>query len=569
MKQTAATILTVRSCLDVLKRLDQTPTVKVVSECLSSQSFEKLYNGEIPFPDTSSPTFVVDYFAFNLLRKYPFRGVDREAAAITSFVNGEVICRETNRRLLLGLRGKPTALDAISRIRAKISSCLGTFCWDSTSRDFAFGPGASTRLLSREGDVYFKFRGIPETTRNNLPLATAAIACIPNWFGAIAPNSVENMCTVVAGSKVTTVPKNAKTDRTIAIEPCMNMYVQKGIGTAIRNRLRRVGVDLNDQTRNQTLAQRAYSDGLSTIDLSAASDTVCYEIVDLLLPGDWASALKQCRSPRYILDSQIYSFEKFSTMGNGYTFELESLLFWAITSEGISASGSRDRTIGIFGDDIICPRDAFDSVVELLSFFGFTTNKEKSFKDGPFFESCGKHYLRGSDVTPVYVDKALSSPFQTAWFYNSIARWCGRVRHSVHPKFLWDACKTAFSTVHPLVRLPIPDGVGDGGCISVRFLDSWTTLPLSGNGKQSVRYQRGHDYSQYIETVRLLPDRDPSDAPYLLKALYRLDKVPSDYLSRVLYGPEKDQQTILRVTEWSTVRGWSTSWPIIDITAVS
>ena len=115
---------------------------------------------------------------------------------------------------------------------------LGEFNWHTVAAHFAWGPGATTRLRNEQGDVYYKFVGKPQTTQRNLPLATAAIGCIPLWWGEISPLKIGDTCNVVVGGKVTTVPKNGKTDRTIAIEPCMNMYIQKGFGAVIRSRKR-------------------------------------------------------------------------------------------------------------------------------------------------------------------------------------------------------------------------------------------------------------------------------------------------------------------------------------------
>jgi hypothetical protein len=165
---------------------------------------------------------------------------------------------------------------------------------------------------------------------------------------------------LVKGNSIITVPKNYKTDRTIAKEPCMNIYIQKGIGRCIRKRLKRVGIDLDDQKRNQEGARIGSLDGsLATIDLSMASDTVALELVSFLLPNDWWWALEQCRSPVGVLPSgELVAYQKISSMGNGFTFELESLLFWAICQQvACSNINETDCRILVYGDDIVVPTD--------------------------------------------------------------------------------------------------------------------------------------------------------------------------------------------------------------------
>jgi len=561
VKQTEATCQTVVRCLEVLEALPASPTVVLVRDALRTEKFERLWDGSIPFPSVDLESFPVDYFAYNLLRKYPFKGVDRKAVALKAFADNEGSCRSTNERLKHAFRTDVRARDLILSLRAKIGRVLGRFHWDYVERDFAWGPGATTRLANSEGDVYFKFRGKPETTLNNFPLAVAAIGRIPIWFGDIHPLVMSDMAVVVAGSKVTTVPKDAKTDRTIAIEPCMNMFVQRGIGKAMRRRLLHVGVDLNDQCLNQELASRAYAQGLATLDISAASDSVSSELVELLMPEDWLSALKQCRSSRYVLNSRIETFEKFSTMGNGYTFELESLIFWAIVSHVVDETFVADRTIGVYGDDIICHAYCFDRLVEVLNFCGFTTNEAKSYSSGPFYESCGKHYFHGSDVTPVFVKDSIVRPDRTAWWSNSILRWLSRIKwFNLDGSFqVW---QKAVKHVDKTFQFPIPEGIGDGGVVrpyvSTLLLPGWLQS-ISSRGKLASDYQHGVDFTQFTRVERHHFDRDPSDVPYLLRGLYRLEAKPVKPVITDCRGDEVSS-AVMKSAKWVKTSGWTSSW---------
>lgn len=563
MRQTAATYTTLTRCAKVLGVFAdaESATARQVLRAIDAERFSDLFDGTIGFPSLSA-TFPLDYCAYNLLRKYPFQGVDRKAAALRAFALAEAQCRETNARLPNLFRTDRATRDAIWYLREKIQGCLGPFDWNAVEPDFAWGPGATTRLANSEGDVYYKFRGKPETTLQNLPLAIAAYKRIPLWIEALVPTSDEDTFKVVGGSKVTTVPKDAKTDRTIAIEPCMNMYVQKGIGTAIRRRLRRVGVDLNDQSFNQSLAKVAYDRGLATVDLSAASDTVSYKLVDLLLPDDWLSALKQCRSPGYVLDSRFARFEKFSTMGNGYTFELESLIFWAITSLAVDETFVADRTIGIYGDDIICHEYSVERLFHWLSVFGFSVNESKSFWSGAFRESCGKHYFHGRDVTPVFVKDRIDHPDRSAWFANSIARWGERAASNGFRRVAEDSWLCSQEFVPEAYRLPIPNGVGDGGLVvprmpSFRIPEDLRAGPRC-KPKYSISYQGGFDYMHNVRVEEILPDRDPTDVPYLLRALYRMKDQHPNSLSYL--DPHESRIEISRAVKVLKRRGWSSSW---------
>jgi hypothetical protein len=289
---------------------------------------------------------------------------------------------------------------------------------------------------------------------------------------------------VVQGNRITTVPKNSKTDRVIAIEPDLNMFLQKGIGGIIRSRLKRVGVDLDDQTANQDAALiGSRDDSLATIDLRAASDSVSLALCERLLPSDWLEAVLATRCSMGTLPSgEAICYEKVSSMGNGFTFELESLIFWGLASAVLETSGRSDHQVLVYGDDIIVPKWAAGWLIELLSYVGFDTNTEKSFIAGPFRESCGKHYFRGIDVTPFYIDAPIDDISRLFWFANSVRRWASRPLDNqvCDPRFK-GTYDLAVSCLPPKYRDPVlPDGVGDGGLIG-------TLAESRGRSKYSVR----------------------------------------------------------------------------------
>jgi hypothetical protein len=111
------------------------------------------------------------------------------------------------------------------------------------------------------------------------------------------------------------------------------------------------------------------------------------------------------RSPTGDLDGEIISFEKISSMGNGYTFALESAIFTSIVFGVTKAlSGKYDKdSCAVFGDDIIVKKPYVNLVVRTLNLFGFRINDEKSFMHGYFRESCGADWFKGTPVRPVFL----------------------------------------------------------------------------------------------------------------------------------------------------------------------
>jgi len=486
---------------------------------------------------TCADDFRDDYFVAEHLSKFPNFdvGIDRVAVAIEKFRNAERVCSEANQRLLSSYGTASTTVSAASYLytaRRKIARLLGPFNWDEAEQHFGFGPGSTTSLKRVRGDAYWKFRASrPDVTKECMALGFAAICRVPRWLATLAGFTGElsevafeelkrsvnpfDILNVVPGNHVITVPKNAKTDRVIAKEPDMNMFVQKGLGGIIRSRLKRVGIDLNDQSLNQRLALEGSITGkLATVDLSAASDTVAMQLVRELLPPDWVEAIELCRSSSGVLPSgETIVYQKVSSMGNGFTFELESLIFWALVHSVLDYSETIERRVAVYGDDLIFSVDIYDPVVELLSFCGFTTNEKKSFAAGEFRESCGKHYFAGRDVTPFYVREAIETPERLIWYANSIRR---QARKSI-----WWGLDARFEAAHhsvvlqlpPFWRKPrIPDGLGDIALIgdfdevrpkkAPRGLAGWVGLGVSR------------------KTATFLPE----DTPLLIKALYEAEK---------------------------------------------
>lgn len=422
-----------------------------------------------------------DYLLAEVASKFPFsRNVDLKAVALKAFFDAEAQCSLTNETVRVDTRG-PHGLSwhaVLETARRKISHLLGPFSWDLAEVHCGFGPGATTSLRRGKSDAFYKFGSKPDVTPDCALLAWHAVRRIPLWFEALTgqkPGATwvedyfrfkpEEIFNLVAGNRVTTVPKNAKTERVIAIEPDLNMFLQKGIGGLIRSRLRRARINLNSQSLNQRLARIGSRYGtLATVDFKAASDTISLAIVEELLPPSWVCALKQTRSPIGVLpDGSIHPYSKFSSMGNGFTFELESLIFWALSRAVADLSGIRGIVM-VYGDDLIVKAETREAVEWAFSRAGFTLNEKKSFFTGPFRESCGKHFFRGTEVSPFYIRKPIKTVWDLYSLANKIRKWA---RYSY-------GCDSSLKPVYDYVveaiprplRYRIPDGIGDVGLIA-------------------------------------------------------------------------------------------------------
>ena len=364
-------------------------------------------------------SFAKDYQATKLLSKAVFlKGLpDPKEAALAKFRESEEACLATNRRLVSITRGNsPVGIHSVlHRAIRLVASVLGELPHGSILDSCGWGPGVSSSCKGSRTTGYDKFTSVPEVTPELLSVAHHVVNAWRPWpaiiLGAIDDETglplpvslIPNVLPTTRGNRVSFVPKNSKTHRPIAIEPTVNAFLQKGIGSVIRRKLRKAGVDLSDQTYNRRLARKGSIDGtLCTIDLESASDTIAIELVRLLLPPQWFQLLDIARSKFGTLDDTQFFWEKFSSMGNGFTFELETLIFWALTKACAEEAGSSEP-LNVYGDDIICDSRLFTRVSEVFSFVGFKVNGEKSFHTGPFRESCGEDFFRNLNVRPYFI----------------------------------------------------------------------------------------------------------------------------------------------------------------------
>jgi hypothetical protein len=373
---------------------------------------------------------------YSFLRKWKgWKGVDPRAQAIASWTACEDQNSRTNARLGACFRGNEGyPLNFISEVQRKIESVIGSQPLYERLDLLCRWSGGATFDLRRGSDIADKMSNSLTVTPRAVPHLIRILNSDHVWHEALGAGWTP---TLVDGNRCVTVPKTSKTDRMIAAEPTANAFLQQAVGRFFRFRLKGFGVDLDDQTVNQDLAFRARVDGLSTLDLSSASDTLSYSLVELLLPPAWFEYLCDLRSPKSRLDGKWYLLEKFSSMGNAFTFELESLIFWAITKV-VCELGGHIGPVSVYGDDIICPQGAYDDVSAALKWAGFSVNQEKSYHTGSFYESCGRHYFELEDVTPVYQKESVGNDlFELVRLHNRLYRW-GK-RNGMH--LVKDACR--------------------------------------------------------------------------------------------------------------------------------
>lgn len=424
-----------------------------------------------------SEKFRDDYIATCFLSKADFLelSVSKKDAAMAKFFKFEEQCNRTNHRFdnpsLDPLNCGPNVW-LLNTTRRKIEMILGDFSCEEFVDGSNWGPGVTTLLKGEHVSGFNKFQSETGITRDLYSLISpwfseAYPLCASHLKSCVSSSSTPEGFTFERGNVIVTVPKNSKTDRVIAIEPGWNLWFQKGLGSMIRRRLSRFGVNLNSQDKNQQFAHEgAFMDHLATVDFSSASDSISSSVVRELLPYRWFQLLDSTRSKVGLNGSQPLRWNKFSSMGNGFTFELESLIFFAAALAVCEYQKIHSLDVSVFGDDVIIPSEAFDLYSSFCAFLGFTVNKQKSFSSGYFRESCGAHYFEALDCKPLYLKGRLHN-------VQALYKLANGLRLLAHRYGSNRSCAVRFrrpwrhirNGIPKCLRFVIPYGVGDGGLI--------------------------------------------------------------------------------------------------------
>lgn len=384
----------------------------------------------------------------SLLKKYPFPSkltpYDSLAAAKKTWFKAEEQCKRTNERLRPMIEKVTLRPSWVNRARTIISDMLGDTVTRENIREILdsgyHGKGTSTECPFEASSAYYKYSDPhPHCTSDALPYAMAAISRNPRWFANLERSQARQVCSInraqyelevmtaairiTEQERISFVDKSLKTKRPIGVGNSLNMYLQLGVKTLLMRILKEHGIDLNNQDKNRQLAKQGSLEGtyfdegtiewleqLSTIDLASASDTVSLGICELLLPNEWYSLFCDLRHASGKLDDNEIAYDKMSAMGNGFTFPLESLIFYAVlkaTTEDQGYEYEQERN-AVYGDDIICPLKVAQPLIENLTTAGFSINTEKSFLSGMFKESCGRDYFQGVNVRSFYLKRSFN-----------------------------------------------------------------------------------------------------------------------------------------------------------------
>ncbi len=375
-----------------------------------------------------SESYWRDNLVTELLRKCDLPSdVDKEAAAVRTFEECELQNARTNIRLtrflpeslFIETAEEETVYQFISEWRKEVDWVMGGVPACLTPR---FSNGATYADTGKLITIPDKMSSIPHMYEGNrclLPFFERT-----SWFRLRAETGAPFVPVPVRGNIFFTVPKDGTKFRGCGKEASMAICLQLDAGRTLRQRLKRIGIDLqNDQEKHRQLARKGSLDGsLATMDQSNASDTLCRVLPRLVCPKAWWELLDSLRASHTRVKDRWFRLEKFSSMGNGFTFELETIIFATLARVVVRQMGLNPDDVSCYGDDLIVPTDCFQQVANALRYFGFTPNLKKTYGTGPFRESCGGDFFNGIPVRGPYIEELPNEPHEWISLANSLRR---------------------------------------------------------------------------------------------------------------------------------------------------
>ena len=371
------------------------------------------------------------------LKKLTDPEVDRWPATVAGWWKTEHECRRTNQKFQAlmnrrdrGVKPIPQAL-LLQRFYEALHHVLGDSPpLDDICEEAHYGPGSTISIRGREVHYARKLEAeecVPQAVRYAAmallhdKAAWAHIGLDPTYSHVESAQQgfLRVMEERLQGKTVTTdrlmfVHKNMEKLRSIGAQPTCSGMLQLGVHAVGVELLReKARIDLSDQGWNQELARQGSlhwgsEDPYCTLDKSDASNLAARSLVRLFFPPAWGKFLTRLRTPSYEAPPEMgggtYDYEMYAGMGNGSTFFVETLIFWAATYATSEAPSVEEyvlkREYAVYGDDVVLRRRHAIRYMAFARFLGFRFNNKKTFLAGPFRESCGADYYEGKAVRP-------------------------------------------------------------------------------------------------------------------------------------------------------------------------
>lgn len=226
---------------------------------------------------------------------------------------------------------------------------------------------------------------------------------------------------------------------------------------------------------------------------------------------------------------------------------------------------------GVFGDDIVCVADAYESILRILTHLGSVPNRDKSYgpNDGPFRESCGADFYDGHNIRGVYL-KNLVTPQDYYVLINNLVDWSARQKILLPSTIAWLMSQVERVEIPPFenpdagIRVPLD-------CVQTAHVFRSYRVPKD---ERRPNYQGSYLYKRYLPVQGTVDVASAPDLGYLVpddESLGSADPFwgvnPSAILLSAVKGVLQGGRVSfrLRKTSYRLKVGVAPCWDYIDI----
>ena len=349
------------------------------------------------------------------------------------------------------------------------------------------------------------------------------------------------------------VPKTFKSLRSIMPNTTIGAFYSDGLGKVIAKRLKAAGYDIAvlQRIHGEYARLGSITGKLVTADQSLASDNITLALVKAIVPSSWFEALNLGRIDQVKLPSgRVVKTPTFCTMGIGFTFPLQTLIFLCLLKAVNDAYSCGRSVVSVYGDDLVYGVELHPFVTRVFGHLSLKINEDKTFASGSFRESCGADYFAGVDVRPFqprnergsFMDRKAYEQFLYVLINGLRRRWW-----DVEVPLALDLLLTEASDVsRGILRVPqdFPDTAGVKCQSPFDMLGLTYQLSPMKFGKHGQVYFK---YSRFIPAVM----KETRHAPYLWRKLgdaRSVDRFHDQHAAHPLAG-SKPSHLLKRIEE--------------------
>jgi hypothetical protein len=307
-------------------------------------------------------------------------------------------------------------LPVLQRARKIISGILGEYDEEEHMDNCRFGKKANRGTSFANAYLDIKLSGNITGSREHhkwfkdryLPTDPLLASIIEGRKSDVKTDDRPPAMIVVDWLAQTLVPKTWKALREITPDTHLGSFFSNGLGKVFELRLNDANLPIRrlQEWHKKRVKGASVDRKHATGDMSVASASILWDLLNWVLPRKWLSVVKLGRIPYIKRDGKgpLIWQPSFAGMGIGFTFTLQTLVFYGLVQAIKELLGVTKGRVSVYGDDLIYPSEIHSYVSAVFPGLRLKMNLDKTYVQSHFRESCGADFYHGIDVRPCNIE---------------------------------------------------------------------------------------------------------------------------------------------------------------------